>query len=124
MKRISWGVATIMLAVVLVGCATAQRGTMIQARAELDAGGYKEALAKLADAEKLVAPTLFSFPPLADDIHDILGRYSRFDGGNVQRGGRAFFGHQRKNAAVLSSNQHFSRALGLVENHGEFLTGF
>lgn len=57
MKGISWGVAAFLLAAVLMGCATAQRGTMIQARAELDAGGYKEALAKLADAEKMVAPT-------------------------------------------------------------------
>jgi outer membrane protein assembly factor BamD (BamD/ComL family) len=57
MKRVTWGVAAFLLAVVLMGCATAQRGTMIQARSNLDEGNYKEALGKLADAEKMVAPT-------------------------------------------------------------------
>jgi lipopolysaccharide biosynthesis regulator YciM len=88
MKRISCGFVAFLLAVVLVGCATAQRGTMIQARAKLDEGGYKEALAKLADAEKMVAPT----PELQAEIlylraecYEGLGRKPEAVGAQVRR---------------------------------------
>jgi outer membrane protein assembly factor BamD (BamD/ComL family) len=56
MKRISWIVWAVVLAVVLAGCAAAQRGAIIQARESLDEGDYKEALRKVVDAEKYTDP--------------------------------------------------------------------
>jgi outer membrane protein assembly factor BamD (BamD/ComL family) len=57
MKRVSWGVAAFLLAAVLMGCATAQRGAMSRANSSINEEDYKAALERLSEAEKYEEPT-------------------------------------------------------------------